>query len=170
MPPWLVDLLKRDGELENVSRKDEDGKMKKVRICPNQTEKILPVLKRLLQQDHETRYAYLCHPAVRHVSKLKKEGKTSPPMNSCLRLIVAGGFCGYRNIQSLCSYIVGVKSQGFDSLEDKIPSIFDIQEYIENAWDIGINSQGRIETGGIRGTRKYIGTPDVSRPATLPMK
>jgi len=62
----------------------------------------------------------------------------------------------------LCSYITAVESQGYDSLENRIPSIFEIQEYIERAWDIGINVQGRIETGGIRGTRKYIGTPDVS--------
>jgi len=60
----------------------------------------------------------------------------------------------------LCSYIIGVEQQGWDRLEDKIPSIFDIQEYIEHAWDLGIYAQGRVETGGIRGTRKYIGTPD----------
>ena len=32
---------------------------------------------------------------------------------------------------------------------------------IEQAWDMGFNSSGRIETGGIKGTRKYIGTPEV---------
>ncbi|EEP79190.1 predicted protein [Uncinocarpus reesii 1704] len=31
---------------------------------------------------------------------------------------------------------------------------------IERAWDLGINSNGRAETGGIRGTRKYIGTSE----------
>ena len=61
----------------------------------------------------------------------------------------------------LSSWIVGVQSQGHQGLKDKIPSIFDIQEHIEGAWDLGINTQGREETGGIRGTRKYIGTPDV---------
>ncbi|KAF5864975.1 hypothetical protein ETB97_005862 [Aspergillus alliaceus] len=35
-----------------------------------------------------------------------------------------------------------------------------LQDMIENAWDMGFNSIGRIETGGIRGTRKYIGTPE----------
>lgn len=73
-----------------------------------------------------------------------------------------GGFCGYRNIQMMCSYIVEAKSQGYEALNGKIPSIFDIQEHIEMAWDCGINANGRVETGGIRGTRKYIGTPDVS--------
>lgn len=62
----------------------------------------------------------------------------------------------------LTSHIIQVKSQGYESFNGKIPTVFDIQEYIETAWDHGINSQGRIETGGIRGTRKYIGTPDVS--------
>jgi hypothetical protein len=73
-----------------------------------------------------------------------------------------GGFCGYRNIQMMSSYIVGARSQGHEELKDRIPSIFEIQEYIENAWDKGINVEGREETGGIKGTRKYIGTPDVS--------
>jgi zinc finger-containing ubiquitin peptidase 1 len=73
-----------------------------------------------------------------------------------------GGFCGYRNIQMMCSYIIGVESQGYEHFKGNVPSIFDIQENIEHAWDLGINAQGRIETGGIRGTRKYIGTPDVS--------
>jgi hypothetical protein len=62
----------------------------------------------------------------------------------------------------MCSYIIGVESQGCDRFENKIPSIFDIQEYIEHAWDLGIKAEGRVETGGIRGTRKYIGTPEVS--------
>lgn len=72
----------------------------------------------------------------------------------------------------MSSYIVRSRSLGHHLFNDRVPTIFDIQEYIENAWDQGINSQGRIETGGIRGTRKYIGTPDVSilshpSPATL---
>jgi hypothetical protein len=73
-----------------------------------------------------------------------------------------GGFCGYRNIQMMASYINGAKWQGFYHFEGKLPTIFQIQEYIEHAWDLGINAQGRLETGGIRGTRKYIGTPEVS--------
>ncbi|KAK4984079.1 hypothetical protein LTR50_006821 [Elasticomyces elasticus] len=32
---------------------------------------------------------------------------------------------------------------------------------IEQAWDLGYNKFGRDQTGGIRGTRKYIGTPEV---------
>jgi hypothetical protein len=61
----------------------------------------------------------------------------------------------------MCSYIIGVESQGHDKFKGRIPSIFGIQEYIEHAWDLGINAQGRVETGGIRNRRVYIGTPDV---------
>jgi zinc finger-containing ubiquitin peptidase 1 len=74
-----------------------------------------------------------------------------------------GGFCGYRNIQMLVSYIIGANSYGADHFAGEIPSVFKIQELIESAWDLGINPQGRIETGGVKGTRKYIGTPEVRR-------
>jgi hypothetical protein len=42
-----------------------------------------------------------------------------------------------------------------------------LQESIETAWDKGINQIGRIQTGGIQDTRKYIGTPEVSFPGVL---
>ncbi|KAL0779373.1 hypothetical protein CaCOL14_003858 [Colletotrichum acutatum] len=71
-----------------------------------------------------------------------------------------GGFCGYRNIQMMISYIIGANAPGVDHFRGRLPTIFEIQELIERAWDLGINSQGRIETGGIKGTRKYIGTPE----------
>lgn len=61
----------------------------------------------------------------------------------------------------LSSYMIGVEAPGSAALKGKIPSIFRIQDYIEDAWDLGINSNGRAETGGVRGSRKYIGTPEV---------
>lgn len=124
MPDWLVTLLKKEGQVV------EQG--------------VIGVLEQLLESNPSTKYAYLCHPCVQHVSKLKKEG----------------GFCGYRNIQMLSSYIVGTKPQGSEHFRGKLPSIFKIQDWIERAWDLGINAQGRIETGGVKGTRKYIGTPE----------
>jgi hypothetical protein len=63
----------------------------------------------------------------------------------------------------LASYIIGVGSAGHETFRGELPTIFEIQDYIEDAWDSGINPQGRVETGGIRGTRKYIGTAEVSR-------
>ncbi|SPQ21693.1 fa9a5c6c-dce3-4cae-b8b9-54acbdfda4b4 [Thermothielavioides terrestris] len=107
-------------------------------------ERVIPVLAQLLEQSSSTKYAYLCHPCVQHVSKIKREG----------------GFCGYRNIQMMCSFIIHTKFKGYTHFRGVIPSIFQIQEDIETAWDRGINAEGRIETGGIRGTRKYIGTPE----------
>lgn len=75
MPPWLVKLLKeKDGEITTVNRLDDYGKIRKVKVCPNRSEDILPVLHQLLKQDKDVDYAYLCHPSVRHVSKLKREG------------------------------------------------------------------------------------------------
>lgn len=41
-------------------------------------------------------------------------------------------------------------------------TVVDIQELIETAWTDGFNAHGRIETGGIKGTRKHIGTSEVS--------
>ncbi|KAK8067142.1 hypothetical protein PG997_013889 [Apiospora hydei] len=124
MPDWLVTLLKKEGQVVETG--------------------VIGVLEQLLESNPTTKYAYLCHPCVQHVSKLKKEG----------------GFCGYRNIQMLSSYIVGTKPLGAEHFRGKLPSIFRIQDWIERAWDLGINSQGRIETGGVKGTRKYIGTPE----------
>ncbi|KAL8944408.1 MAG: hypothetical protein Q9216_000459 [Gyalolechia sp. 2 TL-2023] len=71
-----------------------------------------------------------------------------------------GGFCGYRNIQMMLSFIQAAQSQGYEYFPGRVPSILDLQELIESAWDRGINAAGKIETGGIRGTRKYIGTPE----------
>lgn len=123
MPEWLVTLLKR-GQI--VGRD------------------IIPVLAQMLEQCPATEYAYLCSPAVQHISKLRLEG----------------GFCGYRNIQMLSSYVINANHQGAHHFNGQLPSIFEIQEFIEAAWDQGINEQGRVETGGVRGTRKYIGTPE----------
>ncbi|KAK1770663.1 DUF1671-domain-containing protein [Phialemonium atrogriseum] len=124
MPDWLVSHLQKGGQVDQAG--------------------VIPVLEQLLAQSSTTKYAYLCHGCVHHVSKLKKEG----------------GFCGYRNIQMMASYINGVRLQGHQQFKKKLPSVFQIQDLIETAWDAGINAQGRVETGGIRGTRKYIGTPE----------
>ncbi|KXJ93182.1 peptidase family C78-domain-containing protein [Microdochium bolleyi] len=122
MPDWLVSLLKK-------------GKYVK-------SEGMIFVLEQLLTRSASTEWAFLCHPCVAHISKLRREG----------------GFCGYRNIQMLSSYMIGAEPS--DPFKGKIPSIFRIQDLIENAWDMGINAHGRAETGGVKGTRKYIGTPE----------
>jgi hypothetical protein len=35
---------------------------------------VVAVLAQLLEQSSSTKYAYLCHPRVQHISKLKREG------------------------------------------------------------------------------------------------
>lgn len=105
---------------------------------------IIPVLAQACEQDSSVRKAYLCHRSVEYITKFKGEGS----------------FCGYRNIQMLISYIVESKAKGCEHFPDGVPSILQIQDLIEHAWDRGINAHGRLETGGIRGTRKHIGTPE----------
>lgn len=146
MPTWLHRLLLTDGKPKTFNKLVSGGGMKTMQIIENYASGIVPVIDQLLEQDPSTAYAYTCHPSIEHISKLKNEG----------------GFCGYRNIQMMTSYIVSNRSQGHHHFKGKIPSIFQIQDYIEHAWDLGINTVGRVETGGILGTRKYIGTPEVS--------
>ena len=109
-----------------------DGKSN---VLPN----VVPKLASLLERDRNVKVAYLCSPKVEQVSKLKREG---------------AHFCGYRNIHMLCS---ALNHPSLSSRSD----IFESQDLIEGAWDGGFNSHGRIQTGGIRGTRKHIGTSEV---------
>jgi hypothetical protein len=69
MPLRIKKVLAKDGQMDMIVRKGI-----RVRVYPNQAEGIIPVIMQLLEQDSSTRYAYLCHPAVRHVSKLRGEG------------------------------------------------------------------------------------------------
>ena len=106
---------------------------------------IIPLLGQLSTRKSSVKSTYICHPSVQYITKLKHEGS----------------FCGYRNIQMLISFILGSTSASQDTpFTDGTPSILNLQELIEEAWDNGFNSEGRIETGGICGTRKHIGTPE----------
>jgi len=71
-----------------------------------------------------------------------------------------GEFCGYRSIQMMVTYL-NASAPSASPFNGGVPSILAIQDMIEDAWDSGIRPEGRIETGGIKGTRKYIGTPEV---------
>ncbi|KAI9683138.1 MAG: hypothetical protein M1829_005929 [Trizodia sp. TS-e1964] len=144
MPAWLRRQLEDGGEVTVRNEIDTDGTLKKVVSISNEATGILPVIAKLCQQDGSVEQAFLCHPAVKHVVKQRREG----------------GFCGYRNIQMLISYIQATSSQGHEHFPGRLPNILQLQDLIESAWDRGIMSTARIETGGIRGTRKYIGTPE----------
>lgn len=147
MPSALRKLLQTDGTpiYEKIIVPGQAHIMKINKRIPNWSKGIIPVLQQLIEQDPDTAYAYTCSPAVTHISKLKNEGS----------------FCGYRNIQMLTSFVIADKFRGHEVFEGKVPTIFDIQDTIEDAWDVGIHSYNRISTGGIKGTRRYIGTPEV---------
>ena len=147
MPAWLRKQLEQGAKVTSRNTISLDGSLVRVETVANETRDIIPVLAQLCEQDTSVERAFLCHPGVQHVVKMSREG----------------GFCGYRNIQMMVSFIQATQSQGFEHFTGRMPSIFRLQDLIELAWDKGINSAGRVETGGIRGTRKYIGTPEVMR-------
>ncbi|KAI4128568.1 MAG: hypothetical protein LQ338_002662 [Usnochroma carphineum] len=146
MPAWLYRQLERGAKVSIVNQIGQGGRLVRLEVVANETRGILPVVAQLCEQDHTLSKVYLCHPGVQHIFKMAKEG----------------GFCGYRNIQMMVriSYIQAARAQGYEYFPGRVPSILDVQELIESAWDRGINAAGRVETGGIRGTRKYIGTPE----------
>lgn len=127
------------------NRIGRDGRMIKQEQIQNETAGLIPILAQLSALDSGVEKAYYSHPSSLHVGKTPREG----------------GFCGYRNIQMLLSYIQGAKAQGHEDFPGRTPGVLVLQNLIEQAWDQGINHIGRIQTGGIRGTRKYIGTPEV---------
>ena len=145
MPEWLHKMLRKGAEIKVSSKLSPDGTIVRVEAIANETPYLVNVLSHLSYLDKTVEKAYYCHPAVHHVAKLPREG----------------GFCGYRNIQMMISYIREAQVSGCEHFPGaRLPNILQLQDMIETAWDTGINSQGRIETGGIRGTRKYIGTPE----------
>ncbi|KAI4941150.1 hypothetical protein J4E91_010941 [Alternaria rosae] len=144
MPRWLHDQLDAGPKITAVNRIGRDGRLIKHDQVQNETPGIIPILAQLSALDRTVKEAYYCHPSTLHVGKTPSEG----------------GFCGYRNIQMLLSYIQGAKAQGCEEFPGRLPTILKMQDHIEDAWDKGINSIGRVQTGGIRDTRKYIGTPE----------
>ncbi|KAJ9500214.1 hypothetical protein H2202_004009 [Exophiala xenobiotica] len=144
MPNWLRKMLEDGAKVTITNRIGPDGTLVRVESIANETPGLVPILARLSQLDRSVERAFYCSPEVRHVCKMPKEG----------------GFCGYRNIQMLISYIREAGATGAARFREKLPSILRLQDLIEDAWDVGINSNGRVETGGIRLTRKYIGTPE----------
>ena len=144
MPAWLYKQLSQGPPIQVSNVITRTGSILRVEKIENETPDIIPVLAHLALQDRGVSKVFLCHPAVKHIFKTPKEG----------------GFCGYRNIQMMISFMQGTSFPGHEHFPGRTPSIIRLQDMIENAWDQGFNSTGRTETGGIRGTRKYIGTPE----------
>ncbi|UPX12498.1 uncharacterized protein EKO05_0003043 [Ascochyta rabiei] len=144
MPKWLHEQLAAGPKITVVNRIGRDGRLIKQERVQNETPGVITILAQLSALDRTVKQAYYCHPSTVHVGKTPKEGS----------------FCGYRNIQMLISYIQGTKAQGHEEFPGRLPGILKLQELIERAWDMDINPIGRIQTGGIQDTRKYIGTPE----------
>ncbi|KAK4557085.1 hypothetical protein LTR86_006066 [Recurvomyces mirabilis] len=111
---------------------------------------VVPKLAQLLNHDRKVAVAYLCHQDGVQIHKLLDEGSH---------------FCGYRNLQMIClalatNTFVSLKAESRRELSRKL-TILDVQDSIEAAWDRGFNPHGRIQTGGIGGTRKHIGSSEV---------
>jgi len=146
MPKWLYKQLEQGPKIDLEQRIGPDGRLYRYECLRNETAGIVPTLGQLIEVDDGIREAWLCHPGVHHVAKeVSREG----------------GFCGYRNIQMLMTYINEAKATGHEKLGPRTPTILRLQDWIEEAWDKGIYEIGRAQTGGVKGTRKYIGTPEV---------
>lgn len=146
MPRRLHNDLKRGGLVRQVNRIGSDGNLYRETFIENEVRDTVTALSILSSLSTTVAQAFFCHTSVQHVFKRRDEG----------------GFCGYRNIQMLISYIQGAKAQGWNSFGRRVPGVLDIQDMVEEAWDKGIDTLGRIQTGGVRDTRKWIGTPEVS--------
>lgn len=144
MPDHVHRRLMNDALPKLINVLNKSGGMTRKAIIDNETEGLIPLLADLCGRDRDIKVTYLCSPAVKHIRKLRCDGN----------------FCGYWNIQMLLSYLQGTNS--LPQLRGRIPNVIDIQEDIEKAWDSGINPHGRRETGGIRGTRKWIGTSEAA--------
>ncbi|CAD0100773.1 unnamed protein product [Aureobasidium mustum] len=102
---------------------------------------VIPNLLFLLRHTDDVAAAYLCTASAIQISKTLEEG---------------AHFCGYRNVQM----ILAAQEHETGAANIKIPTISDLQIKIEDAWKAGINPHGMAQTGGIRGTRKHIGTSE----------
>lgn len=141
MPPQLYDLLRKGAKRQIAQRISPSGQLYQSISYANEVRGIVPLIATLLNDDNDVGEAWLCSPLVQHVFKMKDEG----------------GFCGYRNAQMMLSYILNARSPGWEEVvkvmgsdaknaELRIPSILQLQDMIERAWDMGYNSRCRIET------------------------
>jgi len=137
--------------LENASKPSYEcrigpsGKVIREAIVYNEKPRPIPILADLSAHDPNVTIAYFCHKSVKHVHKVKCDGN----------------FCGYWNIQMLLSYrLARIEDPAHSYLP--LPNVLEIQDTIEAAWDAGTCAFGRTETGGIRNTRKWIGTHEAA--------
>jgi zinc finger-containing ubiquitin peptidase 1 len=144
MPAWQKHLLLyQTGSLKTVHYGTEPAIT--LLITRNESLNTIPALAALSAADPNVTFSAYSHPATNHYHK---------------RLFLPG-FCGYHSISSLLSYLRGAAHAPKHHIyATRIPSIPELQSLIEEGWNANINAHARTETGGILGTRKYIGTSE----------
>lgn len=146
MPRWLYNQMAQQPRVFKKNIIGRDGRIVTIERVENETAGVVPMLAQLSELDPTVEQAWFCHPSVLHICKYKYEG----------------GFCGYRNTQMAISYLQGSKASGHQIFPDRVPTVIQLQEWIENAWDEGINDYARVQVGKLKATRKWIGTTEVS--------
>ncbi|KAI7711850.1 hypothetical protein KC353_g8690, partial [Hortaea werneckii] len=149
MPSSVRRRLINDALPRPVNTISKSGRLLQDHSIENETPDVIPVLADLCATDLTNQVVYFCSPVVKHVRKIYCEGN----------------FCGYWSMQMVLSYLqaTGSLASGTTTTTTTttiLPNVLEMQETIEKAWSSGIASHGRIETGGIKGTRKWIGTSE----------
>ncbi|KAF2208404.1 hypothetical protein CERZMDRAFT_49398 [Cercospora zeae-maydis SCOH1-5] len=140
MPSDVRKALIYGPEAQTVQRIDSNGALSRHRVVPNETAALPRAIADLCALDGNTAATYLCHPSTRHIHKIECEGN----------------FCGFWSCQVLLTYIQHIDREGPQGM----PHVIQMQEVIERAWDNGICAYGKVQTGGILNTRKWIGTTE----------
>jgi hypothetical protein len=151
MPSSLYKQLAQGPKIRKERFRTRNGRIIEEEYVDGETKGVLPILRRLIDGDPYVKRAYLCHPSVKQIGKEKNEG----------------GFCGFRNIQMQISYLQGTEAPGSQHFPGRTPGILDLQDHIEEAWDNEIHWFSRQQIGKLRGTRKWIGTLEVSKLSTV---
>ncbi|KAI7319329.1 hypothetical protein KC315_g9777 [Hortaea werneckii] len=144
MPSSVRRHLIHDALPRTINTISKSGRLHQDLSIENETPDVIPILADLCATDPSTDVAYFCSPAVKHVRKIYCEGN----------------FCGYWSMQMVLSYLQATGTLASDVPRTTLPNVPEMQETIEQAWSNGIASHGRIETGGVKGTRKWIGTSE----------
>ena len=134
---------------------------------PNEHRQVISTLSLLLQEDQMIETARLCDRRVWYVTELQR----------------IRGLCGYRCMQMIISYLICNERGYFGRMQHtradnndrnsikrtSLPGVLDLQTDIETAWDTGCDAfRGKEELGNLWGTRKCVGTPEVSVSRTSP--
>jgi len=141
MPRDVRQRLVNDALPREVTKLGRNNRLFQETVVENETAHIIPVLARLCAADETNRTSYFCHPSVKHIRKICCDGN----------------FCGYWSIQMLLTFLQYTRSPPHLR---RLPNVLQMQDTIELAWNNNICSYSKTETGGIRGTRKWIGTAE----------